>query len=544
MSARRRLIVTVGLFTALALVHTWPLASAPGTWCRNDNADAVLNQWTLAWIAHAIVTQPLTLFDANIFYPEPNSLAFSEHLILQSLLAVPLLWLGASVVFVYNLVWFMGLVLSGAATCHVLTRWTGSWSGGLIAGSTVAFSSYVLTNIPHLQVAHVEFLPLVLLALDDLLTRTRLADGLRLGVATALQMLCSGYLLVFTATALVASLAARANDWMTRSALRRVAPPLALGGLVTMLIVGPFLVPYWRARTDQGLVRSLEETARFSASPTDYLATAARLHYAWWSDRFYPAPETLFPGGLPLLLAMVAIGTGTAWRDRRARMLVITGMAGFVLSFGPGLAIYRWLFTGIPLLQGIRAPARFGVLVLFAVGGLAAYGMAAVVDILGRHVTVPRRALSALPLVALVLVNAELMRAPLTFVRFEGIPPAYDALATEEGAIVAEFPFPSAANFQMNASSMLSSTRHWQRLLNGYSGFVPSSYEQHARELSGFPDARALADLTRAGVTHVIVQTDRAPDMVRAVERDDTHFRLLAASKGVHIYRFRPGGAP
>src|SRR5262245_6790957 len=55
------------LFAALAVAHTWPLAQAPGTWSRNDVADTVLHEWTLAWVAHQLFASPLALFEANIF---------------------------------------------------------------------------------------------------------------------------------------------------------------------------------------------------------------------------------------------------------------------------------------------------------------------------------------------------------------------------------------------------------------------------------------------------------------------------------------------
>ena len=77
---RSRATAALALFVLLAVVHTWPLASAPGRLGRNGQADTQLNAWTLAWVAHQIVRDPVHLFDANIFYPERHALAFSEHL--------------------------------------------------------------------------------------------------------------------------------------------------------------------------------------------------------------------------------------------------------------------------------------------------------------------------------------------------------------------------------------------------------------------------------------------------------------------------------
>src|SRR5262245_63963006 len=91
----------LALFVVLAIGHTWPLASAPATLSRNDTADTVLHEWTLAWVVHQLPRDPLHLFDANIFYPERNTLSYSDHLFLQSVMAAPILWAGGSPVLAY-----------------------------------------------------------------------------------------------------------------------------------------------------------------------------------------------------------------------------------------------------------------------------------------------------------------------------------------------------------------------------------------------------------------------------------------------------------
>ena len=62
----------------LTVAHTWPLASAPASWSRNDAADTILHEWILAWVPHQLWNDPLHLFDANIFYPERYTLAYSD----------------------------------------------------------------------------------------------------------------------------------------------------------------------------------------------------------------------------------------------------------------------------------------------------------------------------------------------------------------------------------------------------------------------------------------------------------------------------------
>ena len=60
--------------------------------------------WTLAWNAHAFVSQPLSIFDANIFHPLRNTLALSENLIGSAVFAAPVLWLTENPVLAVNVV--------------------------------------------------------------------------------------------------------------------------------------------------------------------------------------------------------------------------------------------------------------------------------------------------------------------------------------------------------------------------------------------------------------------------------------------------------
>ena len=108
-------VASVG-FVLLAIVHTWPLVTEPGTLSRNDNGDAQLNEWIVAWIAHQLPRNPLQLFQGNIFYPAKDVIAFSEPLVVPALMAAPALWLGASPVLAMNLLMLLGFALTGLAT--------------------------------------------------------------------------------------------------------------------------------------------------------------------------------------------------------------------------------------------------------------------------------------------------------------------------------------------------------------------------------------------------------------------------------------------
>jgi len=536
-AVRNHRLATLILFAALTAAHTWPLAAAPGTWSRNDHADALLNTWILAWVAHIVPEAPLSLFDANIFHPERTTLAYSEHLVVPALMGAPLAWAGASPVLVHNLVLLAGLVLTGWVTCLVISRWTGDTLAGVLAGTVAAFNAHTLTRLPHVQAMHVEFLPLALLALDQLLERRRVRDALALAGWYSVQALCSGYLLLTAATALVAAALARVGEWLPRQRLLRTLALLALAGGLSVLLCLPFLLPYAQVRREQGLVRPIDEVAGYSATVASYLSTGARVHFSTWSEPYYHrAGESLFPGVTALLLAGGAVLTGLAWRDRRARMLLAMAAVGLLFSFGPRYEPYRTLYEHLPLLQGLRAVARYGHLVIFGVGALAAFALAAWRTRLRGRLTRGSAWAAVVGLLAVAGANLDAWRAPLTYARHDGIPRVYRTLATVSDAVVAEFPFYGVDLVHRHAPYVLASTAHWRPLVNGYSGFIPPSLSRHAAEFSGFPDATALRALRAAGVTHVVVHLDMMPGLAPRL-RQIPALQLVAAEGSLRIYR-------
>ena len=505
---RRFVWVSLAVFILLAVLHTWPLALSPSTLSRNDNMDTVLHKWTLAWLAHQIVADPIHLFDANIFYPERLTLAYSDHLFIPGIFVAPLIWAGWSPVLVYNLLLIAGMALTGWVMCLVIHRWTGSRMAGLISGSLVAFNSFTLTRFPQIQDQHLEFLPLALWTLDRLIRVPSVRHALSLASWFTLQALTSGYWLLFTTVAMVAGAAARPWEWMVRTR-RAFVPFAALAGGVAGVAMLPFLVPYWIVSREQGLTRSLEEVALYSAHFSNYLSTGGRLHFDAWSHTFYSyGSESLFPGVLAMTLAAVAVGSGVAFRDVRARMAVAFGVAAFALSFGPALPGYAVLYEVFPLMTGIRGASRFGQLWLVAIAILAGFGWVWLKHALSR-VAIPSPRTVVLPLGAALLigVHAEALRAPISYTEFQKIPAAWDVVRRlGDDAVIACFPFYPRELVHSNARYMLYSTRFFKPMLNGYSGFRPQSYQRHAEALRPFPNQASIDYLREVGVTHVVVE--------------------------------------
>jgi hypothetical protein len=547
-----------GLCLLLAVIHTWPLVTAPGTLSRNDNADAELNEWILAWVAHQLPRDPSRLFDGNMFYPERDTLAYSEPLIVPALMGAPMQWLGASPVLVFNIVLVLGFALTAYAGYALVHAWTGDRAAGLLAGSLFAFNTHTLTRIAHVQGIHAWGLPLTLLSADRLIVHGRWRDAIWLAVWMSAMAYTSGYLVVFGAFIVAVAVLARVADWRARAV--RVIALFGVSTVLAAVAILPVYLPYRRLGRTMGMNRPLEAVAEFSASVTGYLATAGRIHWSTWSSRFVGNPVDLFfPGVTVVVLAVLAIywalmprrpdaasaqpalpafSIRSVLTRRRIVMLLAIGAIGFVLSLGLRTPVYGWAYHVFPPMQGLRAAARFGNLFLLAIAALAGLGLAA-----ARTRLPPRRAgLIAAGLVT--LVNLESLRAPVGYTTFEGIPAIYSILAEEPGRVVlVEVPFwPPQGAFEQ-AEYVLNSTAHWRPMLNGYSGYLPQSYRKNAELFWFFPQEHAIQAMRRAGATHVIVHPKgfghEAEAMWRTVADSPYLERIATTPGGPALYRLR-----
>jgi hypothetical protein len=527
-------LLALAVFALLAVVHTWPLATDPAHLSRNDNGDTLLNTWAIAWVAHQLPRDPLHLFDANIFYPEPLTLGYSEAMIVQGVLAMPVLALGGSPVLAFNLLLMAGLALTGWAFCLLLHHWTGSWWAAYVGGSLAAFNSHVLVRLPHLQAQYVAFIALMLFALDRVIASRRLQDALLLGVGFALQGLTSVYLLVFSTWMLLFAVLARAREWLRRDPLRMVGLFVAAGALATLLMA-PYLLSYYRLNRLTGFERTVEDAQFYGGSWLNYLKTGSRLHFDLWGYRFWDlSGSATFPGVLALVLVGAAMGWPETRRDPRVRMCLVAAIGCAAVSMLPHTPIYPALHGAIPLFKAVRVQAHLGQIVLMMLGVIAGFGVA-VFQRRWRNA----RSFPVVGFALVALVNLEVLRAPLGYFPFTEIPPIYDALADEPGAVVVELPFYPPVAFFHNASYMLNSTRHWRPILNGYSGFRPDSYVRSYTATLGFPDNKSLAALHELGVTHIVVHGEATgQQFVKALESLPS-LQLLGASGPVHLYRLR-----
>jgi hypothetical protein len=528
------------VYTLLTLILTHPLLFNLTTAVPSDIGDPLLNTWILAWDAHALLTDPLNLFNANIFYPLLNTLAYSEHLFSTALLALPLQLITVEPVTAYNLSLLASFPLAAFGMYLLAYRWTRCRSAAFIAGLIFAFAPYRFAAIAHLQLLTFQWLPYALVCLDSILfsgppnsnlsqPKTSRRTDLALVIFFVLQILASWYLAVYTLVIVgFYLLAAGFSQRLTSRNLIKLFFYL----LFSILLILPLVWPYLSLLPQLREARPLSLALSLAAAPTDYLASApfnrlfGPLTESFRQRAGFTEENTLWVGLVGPILTLIALfgfmildlrpvprpGIFTIFAHQNKiqsvksfnplapRAIFFALVAIFLLALALTLsAPYATVAQLVPFSTIIRVPPRWIIPALFALAGLAAFGYQIVHRITNDKLRF--RLLKPILLAAIsLIILAESFSVPLPLAEVNNrtaLSPAYHWLAGQpsEKALV-ELPLHSApAPEYPEVKRLYASTLGWWKLINGYSGYTPSRQPQLAQALADFPDPGTITTL-------------------------------------------------
>lgn len=297
--------------------------------------------------------------------------------------------------------WLMGVI----AVLHVLWAGLGMFAfaralglrpfSAAVSGLSFMLSGYLIARLSFLSMtAAYAWLPWLLLAVERLVVRRRLADALLLGLVFGLQLLAghaqtsfhSGLALAAYTVFRIASIYHRArrglNGFSACSAFSAVHIGLLMLGMALGIgLAAVQLLPTWElmqlSQRSGGLDYAFAMTYSFwpwrllTLWAPNFFGQPASGNYwgygAYWEDDGYM-------GVLPLLLALTA---ALGWRRNRNPLVAFFGgmaLGALVLAFGQNTPIYPWLFRHVPGFGLFQAPARFLSLYTLGVAVLAGVG--------------------------------------------------------------------------------------------------------------------------------------------------------------------------
>lgn len=493
-----------------------------GSMTRAMLRDVHLFVWAYAWDWHALTTQPGALFQANIFHPAPDALAYSEHALAKLPITGPLLALSGNAVFAYQGDLLLTFALSGAAL-YALLRSVGAARGAsFVGGLAYAFCPARLDSLYHTYLLAGQYLPLVLLFLDRTLFGERRRDAVAFGAFLLLQLLSSYYLAYQAVIALTAWLVAVL--WTTRGRLpwrggvRVVVAGAVVGGVFVLVSL-----PYLRVRSSGaifgyggGFAEALigvsnEPWRNFLVSPLLLRASVVEP---------LTRGASAYAGLVVLLLALLGLGRVPAEpppRRRLAAAALAIALAAWALSLGPFLPLdggrvrlpYWYLMEVLPGFDSMRVPSRFALSMMLGVAVLAGLGVDRLLRVLdGRGARAWSGAATTALLAMLVCADfglgIERFGTRALRVGVDG-PEVYRRLAELPPGPLLELPLPRPDGLRAS-EAMVHSTTHWMPLLHGSSGYLPPSLPIVTSVARRLPDADALELLGRlTGLRYVVL---------------------------------------
>ena len=503
---------------AFAVFMTWPLAAGLGSLGRtgvtNDprfgtNGDGMFCLWNVSWVAHAVVANPLDVFNANIFHPHKNSLAYSEANLVAGVIGIPVWWTTRNPYATLNVVILLAFATAWLGMWYFVRYLTVNPWAAAVAATLYAFCPYVFAHTAHIQLMLTGGIPLAMLMLHRLADRPSPARGVALGAVLFVQALACAYYGIFAGLMVgyavlfltVSRSLSRNGRWWTCVAL---AAAVAVAG------VAPFMLPFMEIQQSEGFVRTLDESAKFAANIRSYVVSSAYAH-AWLTRATEPLgrwTEVMFPGFLTLLLAagglfaaVTSRPTEGARRDRETTLLY--GSLGAITiwaSFGPGAGLYSVLYH-IPVFSFLRAPSRMAIVVVFCLAVVGALFARRVIGKGGRRAALVGAGMTA-------IAFAELA-TPMPWEPALSLPQEYAVLAKMPRGPLAEFPFYGGREaWHLHTQYMTFSTSHWLPMMNGYSDHTPPQFRKDSFVLDSFPSNDSFRVLEKARVRYIGIHWD------------------------------------
>ncbi len=539
MSKVQRWLLAAGpaaFFLILTAALTWPLLTRMSDGI-STSPDSLLNLWALAWNYHVLPSDPLSFFDANIFFPRQDTLGYSEHLFGVALLAAPAYLATGNAIFAYNVAIALSFFLSGIGMYLLVYELTGSRWAALASGVIYSAAPYRFLQLFHVQLLSYQWFPFVFLYLWRFLREGRPRQLVAVAVFSILQILSCNYYAMYLSLAL--TLLGIVLLLVGRSTLnRKKVLLLAAGAAGVALTTLPFFLPYERNRVEQGYYRRYEDVLQFSAEPLDYLRPSAynKVFYVDYLPRQLRSEKALFPGALAIVLGGVGVfatrrkkksDREPVHRVARAFFLVLT-ISGFVLSLGPRLELgdttiflpYGFLYRHVPGFQGLRVPARITVLFLIGLAVFAGWGLTWLLERARQWKGGLQHAVGVAVALLLIFEYQSYSLARI-LPPAPPIPPVYQWLATQPGDFgILELPIHE--DITRESMRMYYSTAHFKDLANGFSGWWPNDYWVLVGRMRYFPTSGILRFLERdVPVSLILIHYDEYSERQKAKLRHD-----------------------
>jgi hypothetical protein len=524
----KRHVLIFCYFVLASLVITYPLIfhmtnRLPGL------GDELLITWIMNWNIHAFLTDPMNIFQANIFYPYHNTLAYSDVFFTASIIGfIPSLLVNQPA-FIFNFTLLFSLVTLGFCTHLLVEHLTGNNFAGIISGTLIAFSTFTMTRLPVVQLIGIAWVSLSLLFYFLFLEKKQFKYLFGTAVFFLIQIYNSflpGYFLLLCYSCIT----------LVYLIKKKISPIIFLNrnvfllGLLVIVFSIPLIIPYLSVSKEVSFHRDIRDAIHFgnrpeySLYPSDKTRLKVRLSKTFYAHDKGPYIYEGYIGFSFLMLLFFLIFYFLFIKRKFLGTPFIAfsviAISAYILSLGPAfqwggkvLKIpfiiplpYALFYYLVPGFNGMRNSARWEFLALFALSILIGIVLA---DAWRKQKVFVQFILTGI--ICLVTILEYPLPLPLEKVaEKEEFPMIYSKVANlPQNKAIIELPLYSWRMAPFASQEFLReyyTTSHFRKMVNGYSGFSPPEWEEQAEMLmQSFPERKTLHHLKSIGVHYIIL---------------------------------------
>jgi hypothetical protein len=514
------------LFLALGVWMFAPAWKSPTTvTLEGGDGDPAIFMWFLRWAPYAVAHGHELLVTHHLNYPDGVNLMWNTSLPLPGLLLGPVTTTWGPVL-TFNLLLVLSYGLSAWCAYLAIRRFVPGHLAAAVGGLVYGFSPAMRVQSHHLHMSLAFLVPLMLLAVHEILVRQRRSPwlvGAALGLMAGAQLLIGEELLAMTALLASALLLLVVLTNLRRIRERWLYAVKAFAVALTLtsaIIAWPLAVQFDGPQRVHGDIQK----TNYSNDLQSFILPGWPQAMTW--DGAAQLVEGFAGGnsaylGLPMLLVLAALGV--RWRSEAVVRIGLALMAlAAVLSLGPVLLVggrdtgipLPWaFFEGLPLLPSL-IPARLAQLTALFAGLLLAVFLQAVWREGGwrRAAAVVVAVLVLIPLWPSGTIPAEKVQTPAFFTG-----PAVRSLPRDSVVLV----LPWANRRTALAMTWQAEAGLWYRMPGGY--FIGPQKDSDQPRFDAIP--------TSGSITYARIFTGAEPPkltgpMRRALARDLVRWRV------------------
>lgn len=408
----KKLFLVFCLGISLSAIFTWPFITKLNIFYKDSGDYAVLG--SLLWYNYQSFKSGL-IFDQEKyyrgyqFYPQPSTIAYTDNIIIYSLIFSLFFFLTHNFVFSVNLFIFLNFVLSFIAAFYLINYLVKYQPAAFFGALVCTFNPLTLIHYPD-HIFGYYSLSLVFLFAIKLLTKLSWKDALFLGISLLLVSLTSVYLFIFSLLFLPIFFLPFLSIHLYQKDLKYLiflAKRLVLTFLFLPIIFYS-IKPYLEFSKNENITRTIEQTYFFSARILDWLSSAPN-NFIYGSlvksyektrapgtdvqGQFNYREHTLFLNLTPLILFLVGLFylSKKFKKENLQFKLLITGLSlllllSFILTFGAYFMGWNsnqplfklpffYLYQAVFFLKGTRVPTRFQMVFYLPFSVFLSYGV-------------------------------------------------------------------------------------------------------------------------------------------------------------------------